>query len=387
MNPRPRRASKSQAGRPPLPEAQRRSGRPLRPPVPGLAPRRAGTPPVLALAELGGVDEQAHDDHVRLFASGLDQAQVPRVEGAHRRHEADQLSALRAGSSAARRSATVRTTWRLVIAQPPARGSALGQRLVERPQLGRLLGERFQVKRHRFLVAAGDRPGERSAPASAQFAAVRRTSGARTSRASSRRRTPSAAQPTPRARSGSSRPWMPQRGRRRGPPRERRTAASRAARRAPWPLPRSQRLEPERRTARPPGRSAEVGMVWRGWSENVSQPSAAAAGKRAEASCAADVADESRLARDEGAAPRTRPESHRRGRRGARSRRLRGRARASRSPRRGRRPALRPRSSRPPGLRPRLRRDPRERAQGDWWRRCGRVPVLARENPDGWCCG
>ena len=24
-------------------------------------------------------------------------------------------------------------------------------------------------------------------------------------------------------------------------------------------------------------------------------------------------------------------------------------------------------------------------AQTRWWRRCGLVPVLARENPDGWC--
>ena len=51
---------------------------------------------VLAGAELGRVDEEAHDDHVALLAGGAQQREVPVVQEAHRRHQADR-AALGAG--------------------------------------------------------------------------------------------------------------------------------------------------------------------------------------------------------------------------------------------------------------------------------------------------
>jgi len=66
---------------------------------------------ILARAELDRVHEDAHDHDVVLGARQLDQAQVPRVERAHRRHEPD----------------------RAALSAPPARGVAHRAGVVERP--------------------------------------------------------------------------------------------------------------------------------------------------------------------------------------------------------------------------------------------------------------
>ena len=52
---------------------------------------------VLVRGELRGVDEDGGNDETTLLASGFHQANVPGVEGAHRRDEADGLIALARG--------------------------------------------------------------------------------------------------------------------------------------------------------------------------------------------------------------------------------------------------------------------------------------------------
>jgi hypothetical protein len=55
--------------------------------IAGLVPRVAVQ--VGGLAELGGVDEEAHHDRVARLAGRLEQGEVAAVERAHRRHEPD----------------------------------------------------------------------------------------------------------------------------------------------------------------------------------------------------------------------------------------------------------------------------------------------------------
>ena len=55
---------------------------------------------VLALGELGRVDEQARDDELVLLARGAEERQVALVEGAHRRDEADLALARELGGRA-----------------------------------------------------------------------------------------------------------------------------------------------------------------------------------------------------------------------------------------------------------------------------------------------
>ncbi len=53
---------------------------------------------ILFGAELGGVDEEAHDDEVTLGAGGAQQREVALVQEAHRRDQADRLPSRRAGA-------------------------------------------------------------------------------------------------------------------------------------------------------------------------------------------------------------------------------------------------------------------------------------------------
>ncbi len=315
---------------------------------------------------------------------------MPVVERAHRRHEPDRLAPaprrLERGAELGRRCG--RPGARSWTRPCPARGS--GRRAPRRGAAARepARRDRLEVARDRFLVAAGDRPGEgvarRSRPSWRRFEG--RAAQAPRAR-SRRRRTPSAAPRTPPARPGSWRPSRLRRGRRRGLPPGPRTGASRAARRARGPSPPAAGLD----AAMAHGAPARSVCAVRDRLQRVEREGLATrvgcGAQRVQPRCAADVADEGaglerrrpRLRRPRGSRRPGRTESTIEPR--LPSWTLAGSDVRRRCPRR----APRARSSRRRALRPPRRGDPRARAQTRWWRRCGRVPVLARENPDGWC--
>ena len=271
----------------------------------------------------------------------------------------------------------------------PQLSGPLGERLVEGPQLGRLLGERLEVKRDGLLVAAGDRPGQRLGagvrPVGGGAKDERRQDLARDLR---RRPTPSAAPPTPRARSGSSRPSTPRRGRRPGRPRERRTGASRAARRGARAIAAllGARAGDRARCAGQVGlrRSGSSGAGGARRSRNRRRPR-----RRVRPSPVAPLTWPTKvpgssersggLAR---VADRVVGHAEEDDRRACRVELARARSTTSR-------PAARAAAAIEPPARPAptTARRPGSAGAEEWWRRCGRVPVLARENPDGWCGG
>ena len=81
---------------------------------------------VLAVAELGRVDEEAHDDDVALLAGGAQQREMALVQEAHRRHQPDRAAL---GAGGRQRSA------QLVLGADEGRAAAVACELV--------LGERF----------------------------------------------------------------------------------------------------------------------------------------------------------------------------------------------------------------------------------------------------
>ena len=109
------------------------------------------------LLELGGVDEQRHDDLVAAIARDLKQCVVAAVEGAHGGHEADRAAG---GAGLARRGAHLG-----VGADEPHvdghRPRGVREDVEEVEQLGRAIGDGRTLAGYGLLVPACDRPGER----------------------------------------------------------------------------------------------------------------------------------------------------------------------------------------------------------------------------------
>ena len=211
------------------------------------------------------------------------------VQGAHRRHEPDRAPSRARGrerlAQLGDRCATVLTPR---LRAPRELAGALGERPVERRRARAL--DSAIASRWRSTVSSSPRaigPVRASPPRSAQLAAVRRTSGASSSRASS---TPIALEQLGRRLLERDeevrRDRTRRRGRRRGARRRARRGASRAARRArAASLARLVGRARRPRTGRRPRLVAPSGTVCSGWREKVSAPR-----RRADASAASGVA-------------------------------------------------------------------------------------------------